>query len=47
MIYLHDDDFELCMYGKEIANIVNISKSNIMLKIDSGLLNVIVSTGAD
>ncbi|HAH22227.1 MAG TPA: glutaminase [Prolixibacteraceae bacterium] len=38
LIYSHDDDFELYLNGKEIVRTGNSAKSNILLKIDSGLL---------
>lgn len=39
LIYSHDDDFELYLNGTEIVNTGNSAKSNVLLKIDSGLLN--------
>jgi len=38
LIYSHDDDFELYLNGKPIVNTGNSAKSNVLLKIDSGLL---------
>lgn len=40
LIYSHDDDFELFLNGKQIINTSNSAKSNVLLKIDSNLLNV-------
>lgn len=37
--YSHDDDFELYINGKEIVNTGNQARSNILLKIDSSILN--------
>jgi len=39
LIYSHDDDFELYLNGKPIIKTGNSAKSNVLLKIDSGLLN--------
>jgi hypothetical protein len=39
LVYSHDDDFELYLNGKEIVNTGKRAKSNVMLKIDQGLLN--------
>lgn len=40
LIYSHDDDFELYLNGKEIINTGNHAKSDIILKIDTNLLNI-------
>jgi hypothetical protein len=39
LIYSHDDDFELYLNGKQIVETGNAARSNVLLKIDSGLLN--------
>lgn len=39
LIYSHDDDFELYLNGKQIVETGNKAKSNVLLKIDSRLLN--------
>ncbi len=38
LIYSHDDDFELYLNGHQIVNTGRSAKSNVLLKIDSGLL---------
>jgi hypothetical protein len=39
LVYSHDDDFELYLNGKKIVETGNSAKSNVLLKIDSGLIN--------
>ncbi len=39
LMYSHDDDFELYLNGTEIVNTGHSAKSDVLLKIDSGLLN--------
>jgi hypothetical protein len=39
LIYSHDDDFELYLNGKQIVNTGRSAKSNVLLKIESGILN--------
>jgi hypothetical protein len=40
VIYSHDDDFEIYLNGKPIVKTGNSAKSNVLLKIDAGLLNI-------